>query len=91
MSLQIICGNMFSGKTSELIRRLKRHKAIGDKVLVLNSAKDTRSSEQVLKTHDNVTFNCVKTWDLFDVLHMSDFDNADIVAIDEAQFFPRLK
>lgn len=91
MSLQIICGNMFSGKTSELIRRLKRHKAIGDKVLVLNSAKDTRSPEQVLKTHDNVTFNCVKTWDLFDVLHMSDFDNADVVAIDEAQFFPRLK
>jgi thymidine kinase len=82
---------MFSGKTSELIRRLKRQRAIGDNILVINSAKDTRSCEQVLKTHDGVTFNCLKTWDLFDVLHMPDFDNADVVAIDEAQFFPRLR
>ena len=91
MSLSVICGNMFSGKTSELIRRLKRQRAIGDNILVINSAKDTRSCEQVLKTHDGVTFNCLKTWDLFDVLHMPDFDNADVVAIDEAQFFPRLR
>jgi len=90
-SLSVICGNMFSGKTSELIRRLKRQRAIGDNILVINSAKDTRSCEQVLKTHDGVTFNCLKTWDLFDVLHMPDFDNADVVAIDEAQFFPRLR
>jgi len=82
---------MFSGKTSELIRRLKRQRAIGDNILVINSAKDTRSCEQVLKTHDGVTFNCLKTWDLFDVLHMPDFDSADVVAIDEAQFFPRLR
>lgn len=91
MSLSIICGNMFSGKTSELIRRLKCRKAIGDKILVINSSKDTRSTERVLRTHDNVTFTCLKVYDIFDVIHMPDFEDADVVAIDEAQFFPRLK
>lgn len=91
MSLHIIMGNMFSGKTSELIRRLKRLKVIGREILVVNSAKDTRSEEQVLKTHDNVKFNCHKVYDLFDLLYDNDeFDKADIIAIDEAQFFPRL-
>ena len=41
MSLKIIMGNMFSGKTSELIRRLKRYKVIGKRILVLNSSLDT--------------------------------------------------
>lgn len=91
MGLSIIMGNMFSGKTSELIRRLKRLKVIGKNILVINSAKDTRSPDQVLKTHDNVKFNCLKVFDLFNVLNMREFDEADIVAIDEAQFFTQLK
>jgi thymidine kinase len=91
MGLSIIMGNMFSGKTSELIRRLKRLKVIGKNILVINSAKDTRSPDEVLKTHDNVKFNCHKTYDLFDVLDAKEFDEADIIAVDEAQFFPRLK
>ena len=91
MGLSIIMGNMFSGKTSELIRRLKRLKVIGKKVLVVNSAKDTRSPDEVLKTHDNVKFNCHKVYDLFDIIHTDEFDEADIIAVDEAQFFPRLK
>jgi len=91
MGLSIIMGNMFSGKTSELIRRLKRLKVIGKKILVINSAKDTRSPDEVLKTHDNVKFKCLKVYDLFDVVNTREFEEADIVAIDEAQFFPRLK
>ena len=91
MGLSIIMGNMFSGKTSELIRRLKRLKVIGKKILVVNSAKDTRSPDEVLKTHDNVKFNCRKVYDLFDIIYTDEFDEADIIAIDEAQFFPRLK
>lgn len=91
MGLSIIMGNMFSGKTSELIRRLKRLKVIGKNILVVNSAKDTRSPDEVLKTHDNVKFNCHKVYDLFDIVHTRDFEMADIIAIDEAQFYPRLK
>lgn len=91
MSLSIIMGNMFSGKTSELIRRLKRLKVIGKNIIIVNSAKDTRSPEEVLKTHDNIKFDCHKVYDLFDVINTDEFDSSDIVAIDEAQFFPRLK
>tara|TARA_B110000977_G_scaffold150674_1_gene191108 strand:+ start:348 stop:932 length:585 start_codon:yes stop_codon:yes gene_type:complete len=91
MSLSIIMGNMFSGKTSELIRRLKRLKVIGKNILVVNSAKDTRSPDEVLKTHDNVKFNCHKVFDPFEIINTDEFDKADIIAIDEGQFFPRLK
>jgi len=91
MGLTIIMGNMFSGKTSELIRRLKRLKVIGKNILVVNSGKDTRSPDEVLKTHDNVKFDCYKVFDLFDLLETVNFEEADIIAIDEAQFFPRLK
>jgi thymidine kinase len=91
MVLTIIMGNMFSGKTSEMIRRLKRLKVIKKKILVINSAKDTRSPDEVLKSHDNVTFECFKTIKLFDLISKTEYDSADIVAIDEAQFFPDLK
>jgi thymidine kinase len=87
MGLHIIMGNMFSGKTTETIRRLKRYKVIGKNIMVINSQKDTRSIEDVLRTHDNVTFRCVKTNDL----SLVNIDDADIIAIDEAQFFTGLK
>ena len=91
MGLSIVMGNMFSGKTSELIRRLKRLKVIGKNIIVVNSAKDIRSPEEVLKTHDNVQFACHKVFDLFELMNRDEFDRADIIAIDEAQFFPKLK
>jgi thymidine kinase len=91
MSLDIIMGNMFSGKTSELIRQLKRYKIIGSKILVINSSKDTRSNEEVLKTHDNVTFQCIKTNALLSLLREPLFEEAEVIAIDEAQFFTNLK
>jgi thymidine kinase len=91
MGLSIIMGNMFSGKTSELIRRLKRLKVIGKDVMIINSAKDTRSPEEILKTHDNVKFDCHKVFDPFEIINTDEFDKAGIIAIDEAQFFPKLK
>ncbi len=87
MSLHIVMGNMFSGKTTEMIRRLKRYNVIGKRVVVINSQKDTRSPEEVLRTHDNVTFRCIKTNDLTIV----NTDECDVVALDEAQFFTGLK
>jgi thymidine kinase len=91
MSLDIIMGNMFSGKTSELIRQLKRYRIIGSKILVINSSQDTRSNEEVLKTHDNVTFKCLKTNSLLSILKEPLFHEAEVIAIDEAQFFVNLK
>ncbi len=87
MSLKIIMGNMFSGKTTELVRRLKRYQIIGKRILVVNSYKDTRSPESILKTHDNTKFECVKIKNLRDLK----YENVDVIAIDEAQFFRGLK
>ena len=86
MSLHIIMGSMFSGKTTEMIRLLKRYDVIGKKIVVINSQKDIRSTEDVLRTHDNVTFRCIKTADLVNV----NTSGCDVVAIDEAQFFIEL-
>ena len=80
-------GGMFSGKSTELIRRVKRHAVINNAVLVINSSKDIRSSESVVKTHDDETYHCVKILDLTGV----SIDDYDVVAIDEAQFFPGLR
>ena len=87
MSLKIIMGNMFSGKTSELVRRLKRYEVIGKRILVINSSKDTRCLEHVLRTHDNMKFDCIKTDDLNEL----NYQDVDVIAIDEAQFFIGLK
>jgi len=85
-TLDLVIGGMFSGKTSELIRRLKRFKAIDQSVLVVNSARDTRNEAEVLATHDGVVFDCVKTEFLVDVPL-----TAQVIAIDEAQFFTGLR
>ena len=90
MGLSIIMGNMFSGKTSELIRRLKRLKVLGKQIMVINSAKDTRSPDEVLKTHDNVKFDCHKVFNLMELIDTQVFGDSEIIAVDEAQFFPDL-
>ena len=87
MSLQIVMGNMFSGKTTELIRILKRYSVIGKSIIVINSSKDVRSPDDVLKTHDDVKFNCIKTNNLMNI----DLSESEVIAIDEAQFFTNLK
>lgn len=87
MSLEIIMGGMFSGKSTELIRRVKRHAVIGKSILVVNSSKDVRSSDDVVQTHDKQTFNCVKLTDLMGC----SIEDYDVIAVDEAQFFPGLR
>lgn len=91
MSLEIIIGCMFSGKSTELIRRLKRFRAIDTEILVINSSKDIRSTQKVLQTHDKVTFDCVKTNNILEVFCTEDFEKSKIIGIDEAQFFTHLK
>ena len=84
--LELIIGNMFSGKSTELIRRINKTKIICDKIIVINHSSDTRNENDVISTHDNKTLNCVK------LSHLSDFDTIfinrfDYFFIDEAQFF----
>ena len=65
--IEIILGCMFSGKSTELLRRCNRYKAIGKDILLINHINDTRT-ENKIKTHNNITQQAVKLNKLFDIL-----------------------
>ena len=85
-TLNLIIGPMFSGKTTELLRIAKRLKSIDLKVLLLNYYEDTRYSNTGMATHDNESLPC-KFIAHFDNLEYQDYD---IICINEAQFFKKL-
>ena len=85
--IEIVCGSMFSGKTEELIRRMKRAKFAKQKVEIFKPAMDTRYSEEDVVSHDqNVIHSTpVESSAALHLLAMA--DEIDVVGIDEAQFF----
>jgi len=87
--LELIIGNMFSGKTSELIRRINREKSINKRILVINYSLDNRYSSDSVCSHDLTKAKCLKISKLFDIPEgmINDYDS---FFIDEGQFFPDL-
>ena len=86
--IEVICGSMFSGKTEELIRRLKRARIANLKVEIFKPAIDIRFHKQHIVSHDE------------NIIHSTPIDNSqtilllasdvDVIGIDEAQFFDDL-
>ena len=87
---EIILGCMFSGKSTELIRRLSRYEAVGISTLLINSSFDTRTDDGV-KTHNNIIKNAKKTRNLMSIVNTDEYITNNVIGIDEAQFFPDLK
>ncbi len=88
--IEVICGPMFSGKTEELIRRIKRVKIAGENYIVIKPRIDSRYEGEVdgISTHDNVSLNAIMLNNcLPDVFYES--KDYDVIAIDEAQFFDK--
>ena len=83
--IEVICGSMFSGKTEELIRRLKRAKIAKQKVEIYKPMIDTRYSEEDVVTHDGGSIASTPIDTSGSLLLMA--GEADVVGIDEAQFF----
>ncbi len=83
--IEVVCGSMFSGKTEELIRRLKRAKIAKQKVELFKPDVDTRYSEEDVVSHDANALKCTPVQAASQIL-LYDID-ADVVGIDEAQFF----
>jgi thymidine kinase len=83
--IEVICGSMFSGKTEELIRRLKRAEFAKQKTLIFKPVTDVRYSESKVVSHDSneIISNPVKS--SIEVIQLS--KDVDVVALDEAQFF----
>ncbi len=83
--IEVICGSMFSGKTEELIRRLKRAKFARQKVEIFKPAIDTRYHEETVISHDSNEINSTSVPAAANIPILA--DNCDVVGIDEAQFF----
>ena len=83
--IEVITGSMFSGKTEELIRRLKRANFANLKVEIFKPVIDTRYSESKVVSHDS---NAIISTQVESALNISLMvSNVDVVGIDEAQFF----
>jgi thymidine kinase len=83
--IEVICGSMFSGKTEELIRRLKRAKFAKQKVEIFKPEIDTRYDEEKVVSHDSNYILSTPVPASSNILLLA--NDVDVVGIDEAQFF----
>lgn len=84
-SIEVICGSMFSGKTEELIRRLKRAQFAKQTVEIFKPKVDTRYSDDEVVSHDKNSIRSTPVDSSGSILLMS--NDVDVIGIDEAQFF----
>jgi thymidine kinase len=83
--IEVVCGSMFSGKTEELIRRLKRAKIAKQKVEIFKPKIDTRYSEVEVVSHDENAILSTPVDSPRNILLLA--NDTEVVGIDEAQFF----
>ncbi len=83
--IEVICGSMFSGKTEELIRRLKRANFAHQRVEIYKPAIDSRYSEKEVVSHDSNSISSISIDSSASILLFT--SEIDVVGIDEAQFF----
>ena len=83
--IEVICGSMFSGKTEELIRRLKRAEFANQKILIFKPITDIRYSENKVVSHDSNEIESIPVANSKKIIELS--KGVDVVALDEAQFF----
>lgn len=84
-SIEVICGSMFSGKTEELIRRLKRAQFAKQKVEIFKPAIDTRYDDVKVVSHDSNSIHSTPVPSSANILLLA--SDVQVVGIDEAQFF----
>jgi thymidine kinase len=91
--VEIILGCMFSGKSTELLRRCNRYQAIGKNIILINHIIDTRTDSSI-KTHDGTKNVAVKLTKLMSLLEDKQYRDmlyaSSVIGIDESQFFEDL-
>ena len=83
--MEVICGSMFSGKTEELIRRLRRAEMAGQNVEIFKPKLDIRYAEEEVVSHNQNKIRSTPVESPAEILLLG--SNCDLVGIDEAQFF----
>lgn len=85
-SIEVVCGPMFSGKTEELIRRVKRAQIAKQKIQIFKPLIDNRYSKTKVVSHSSLKVEALPVANSTDIIDKV-FDSTRIVAIDEVQFF----
>jgi len=85
-SIEVVCGSMFSGKTDELIRRMRRAMIARQKVQVFKPAIDVRYAAEKVTSHAGADFDATPVAKAEDIFARLDADTT-VVGVDEAQFF----
>lgn len=88
--IEIIMGCMFSGKSSEIIKIIRRYKILNKNILAINNELDNRYDVNKIVTHDKIAQDCLSTKQLLSVKSTELYKKADVVVIEEAQFFKDL-
>ena len=84
--IEVVCGSMFSGKSEELIRRLRRAQIARQKVQIFKPKFDSRFSEDEIVSHSEMRIQSRNVLSSAELLQQVD-DNTEVVGIDEGQFF----
>lgn len=89
-TLEVVCGPMFSGKSEELIRRLRRATIAQQKVLVFKNSIDNRHAHayEFVTSHDGNKLDAQPIKNVDDIVNIALEAQADVIGIDEVQFFP---
>jgi thymidine kinase len=87
--IEVVCGSMFSGKTEELIRRVKRAKLARLRVQLFKPKVDDRYDAVKVVTHEGVNADAVPVANVEELLSLIQWDETFVVGIDEVQFFDR--
>jgi len=88
--LELILGVMYSGKSTELGRRLKI-KSLYRTVAAVNTIKDVRYGTDGIITHDGAAISCIRVNNLYELRDLPAYRKAHVVGIDEGNFFPEIK
>ena len=83
--IEVICGSMFSGKTEELLRRLKRAKIANQRVEIFKPKRDVRYDDQAVVSHDDNSILSIPVGNSEEIFQY--IEDINVVGIDEAQFF----
>ncbi len=83
--IEVICGSMFSGKTEELIRRIKRAKIANQKIQIFKPITDVRYHIENVVSHDDNAINSIPIGSSAEIFQ--NLTDVNVVGIDEAQFF----
>ncbi len=83
--IEVVSGSMFSGKTEELIRRMKRAEIAKQKIIIFKPKVDTRYSEEMVVSHDAKSIKSIPVKKAEDILDLA--NGYEVIGIDEAQFF----